>query len=350
MKKEIEVNLEQKPVLALTMGDPAGVGPEVCVKALADKNHYDICRPFVVGDKDVLEHALSMCPVTLKVQEITDPRKASYANGTINVFNLANLAPEQFKPGVVTADQGRAAFEYVDKAISLALDGRVDANVTGPINKEAVNKAGFHFAGHTEIYATRCKSKDYAMMLADDGFRVIHVSTHVPLREACDRVKKDRVLRVIQLAHGAISRLVDHEPVIGVAGLNPHCGEARMFGTEDEDEILPAVKAAQDAGINVQGPIPADTIFSKMKGGSYDGVVVMYHDQGHIPTKLQGFQMNNETGEWENLSGVNVTLGLPIIRVSVDHGTAFDIADRGVANPQSMSDAIRMAALLAGKK
>jgi 4-hydroxythreonine-4-phosphate dehydrogenase len=155
---------------------------------------------------------------------------------------------------------------------------------------------------------------------------------------------------VIQLAHGAISRLVDHEPVIGVAGLNPHCGEARMFGTEDEDEILPAVKAAQDAGINVQGPIPADTIFSKMKGGSYDGVVVMYHDQGHIPTKLQGFQMNNETGEWENLSGVNVTLGLPIIRVSVDHGTAFDIADRGVANPQSMSDAIRMAALLAGKK
>ena len=336
-----------KPVLAVTMGDPAGIGPEICVKALGFEELYRIARPFVVGDKGVLDSAVAICKSPLKVRAIDHPRECTYEYGVINVLDLKNLPMEELKRKTATAAQGKASFEYVDKAISLALKKDVDATVTGPITKESVKKAGLDYAGHTEIYAAKTGTRDYTMMLADENFRVVHVSTHLPLRKACDAVKKERVLRVIELADAAVSRLIGASPKIGVAGLNPHCGEARMFGTEDEDEILPAVEAAKAKGLRAEGPIPADTIFSKMQGGYYDVVVAMYHDQGHIPSKFQGFKCNPETGEWESFSGVNVTLGLPIIRTSVDHGTAYDIAGTGMANPQSMCQAIKMAAELA---
>jgi 4-hydroxythreonine-4-phosphate dehydrogenase len=247
----------------------------------------------------------------------------------------------------VTAPQGRASFEFVTEAIDLAMAGKVDGTVTGPINKAAINAAGFHYSGHTEIYAERTGAKDYCMMLADGGFRVSHVSTHVSLRTACDRVKKARVAKVIDLTWAALAKLDVGAPTIGVAGLNPHCGEGGLFGTEDDEEVRPAVEEAVARGLRVEGPIPADTVFSKMLGGLYDAVVVMYHDQGHIPTKLQGFKLEPATGVWGQMSGVNVTLGLPIIRTSVDHGTAFGKAGEGRANPQSLVDAVEMAARLA---
>ncbi|HHD57410.1 MAG TPA: 4-hydroxythreonine-4-phosphate dehydrogenase PdxA, partial [Desulfobulbaceae bacterium] len=228
-----------------------------------------------------------------------------------------------------------------------AMAGQIDGTVTGPISKEAIHGAGYHYAGHTEIYGSLTDTVDYAMMLVDNGFRVVHVSTHVSLREACDRVKKDRITTVINLTHSAVRQMGVSSPSIAVAGLNPHCGEGGMFGDEEMREILPAVREANARGLTVEGPIPADTVFVKMRGGMFDAVVVMYHDQGHIPAKLVGFQYNDRTKSWDSMSGVNVTLGLPIIRTSVDHGTAFDKAGDNCANPQSMVEAIKLAAVLA---
>jgi 4-hydroxythreonine-4-phosphate dehydrogenase len=224
----------------------------------------------------------------------------------------------------------------------------IDATITGPIHKEAIQQAGFHFAGHTEIYAALTNTKDYTMMLADGHFRVVHVSTHVSLSDAIKRVKKARVLKVIQLAHDALRKINIENPHIAVAGLNPHAGENGLFGTEEIDEIIPAIEEAKKLGINAEGPFPPDTIFPKMKGGQYDVVVCMYHDQGHIPTKLLGFNYNHSNNRWEGLSGVNITLGLPIIRVSVDHGVAFDKGGKGEANADSMIQALKYGATLCG--
>jgi len=336
----------QRPFLGISMGDPGGIGPEICAKTLDKAEIYEICRPLVVGDANIMANASSFCDLDLKINPVSDPAVGLYRPGTIDLFDLSNLPLEKLRHKQVTAQQGKASFEYIAKVIELALKGRIDGTVTGPINKAAINAAGFHYAGHTEIYAELTKTKDYAMMLADAGFRVAHVSTHVSLREACDRVKKDRIQRVIDLTHEALLRLGIENPRIGVAGLNPHCGEGGMFGTEDDREVAPAVAEAQVKGMDVEGPIPADTIFSKMKGGMYDAVVVMYHDQGHIPTKLIGFQYDDKTGAWGSMAGVNITLGLPIVRTSVDHGTAFGKAGEGRANPQSMIEAIRLGALL----
>jgi len=225
----------------------------------------------------------------------------------------------------------------------LAMEGSVDAVVTGPIHKEAIKAAGSPYAGHTEIFATRTKTKNYAMMLADDNLRVIHVSTHVSLRQACDLVKNERVLTVIRLADKALKDLGIRNPKIGVAGLNPHAGEGGLFGKEELEEIIPAIEQAKKENIIVDGPIPPDTIFSKVIGGQYDIAVVMYHDQGHIPMKVIGFKYNKETNKWSTMSGVNVTVGLPIIRTSVDHGVAFGKAGEGRANEESMVEAIKMA-------
>ncbi len=333
-----------RPLLAITMGDPAGIGAEVTVKALAHPALYEQCRPLVIGDRRVLDDALRFCNLPLTTRVTADPAHGVYVPGTIDVYDLGNVPPECLKYGEVTAEQGNASFEYVAKAIELALAGAVDGTVTAPINKEAINKAGHHYAGHTEIYGTLTKTRDYAMMLADGAFRVIHVSTHVSLREACDRVKAPRVLRVIELADAALRDLGIKAPRIGVAGLNPHCGENGLFGTEDDQEVRPAIAQARAQGIDAIGPLPADTIFSRMRGGMFDIVVVMYHDQGHIPTKLIGFHYDEATKTWGQVVGVNITLGLPIIRVSVDHGTAFDQAGKGTANEQSMIGAITIAA------
>ncbi len=335
------------PVIGISMGDPAGIGPEICAKALALEEIYGICRPIVVGDAGVMADAVRFCGLDLQTAARKRVAEALFARGTLDVFDLANLPLDRLRHKQVTAEQGRASFEYVAKVIELAMAGEIEATVTGPINKAAINAGGFHYAGHTEIYAELTRTRDYSMMLAEGGFRVAHVSTHVSLRTACERVKKERVLTVIRLAHEALRQLGIGAPRIAVAGLNPHCGEGGLFGDEDDREIAPAVEAARSAGILAEGPLPADTVFSKMRGGMYDLVVVMYHDQGHIPTKLIGFQYDDKTGTWGQMAGVNVTLGLPIIRVSVDHGTAFGKAGEGRANPQSMIEAIKLAAQLA---
>jgi 4-phospho-D-threonate 3-dehydrogenase / 4-phospho-D-erythronate 3-dehydrogenase len=338
---------DHRPLLAITMGDPGGIGPEICAKALAVEEVHALCRPLIVGDAAVVRDAIAFCELGLGVSAVDQPSDGRYERGTIDVLDLHNMPLDRLRYGQVTSEQGRASFEYVVEAIELARRRLVDANVTGPINKAAVNAAGFRYAGHTEIYADKTGSADYALMLVDGGFRVVHVSTHVSLRRACDAVRKERVLKVIGLAHDAVRRLTGGRARLGVAGLNPHCGEGGLFGTEDDEEVAPAVRAARDKGIDVEGPLPADTLFPKMRGGQYDGVVAMYHDQGHVPTKLLGFRYDDKTGIWSSVAGVNVTLGLPIIRTSVDHGTAFDRAGQGTANAQSMVDAIRMAAALA---
>lgn len=336
-----------RPIVGISAGDPGGIGPEVTAKALNEPNIYGICRPLVICDAEVMQDAVRISGLKCAVNPVSDPEHGLYERGTIDVLDMKNLPLAELRYKTVSAAQGKASFEYVAKNIELALAGKINATVTGPINKGAVNAAGFHYAGHTEIYADRTGTRDYTMMLADGNFRVSHVSTHVSLRVACDRVTKERVLKVVELSHDALRKMGIESPRIAVAGLNPHCGEGGLFGYEEIREIAPAVAEARARGMNAEGPLPPDTVFSKMAGGMFDLVVVMYHDQGHIPIKLKGFAFDEKTGQMGAVAGVNVTLGLPIVRVSVDHGTAFEIAGEGRANPESMIDSIELAAWLA---
>lgn len=330
-----------RKILAITLGDPAGIGPEITVKALDDPDLYRRCKPLVVGDTAILERACTLVGrPQMQVHPVQDPAEGWYRAGVIDVLDLQLLKPEAYELGRVSAQAGNAAFQYVRKAIALAMAGKVDATVTNPLNKEALNLAGYHFSGHTEIYAHETGTRSYAMMLAHRDLRVVHVSTHLSLRQACDRVKKDRVLEVIRLADQACRSMGIEAPRVGVAGLNPHCGEGGLFGREEIEEIIPAVEQACREGIRAEGPVPPDTIFSKALGGWYDIVVAMYHDQGHIPLKVVGFTYDREAQAWSAVEGVNITLGLPIIRTSVDHGTAFDQAGTGRANELSLKNAI----------
>jgi 4-hydroxythreonine-4-phosphate dehydrogenase len=340
---------DRRPILGISVGDPGGIGPEITAKALNLKEIYDVSRPLAVADYRVMQDALRFSGVNLALNAVCRVRDARFEHGTLDILDMRNMPMERLRYKEVSADQGRASYEYVARVIELAMGGEIHGTVTGPINKAALNAAGLHFAGHTEIYAAQTNARDYCMMLTHGDFRVSHVSTHVSLREACDRVKKDRIIRVIDLTAEALKRLGVSRPRIGVAGLNPHCGEGGLFGHEDDREIRPAVDYAVSAGKHVEGPIPADTVFSKMKGGMYDAVVVMYHDQGHIPMKFMGFRYDQDSGQWSEMSGVNITLGLPIVRTSVDHGTAFGKAGEGRANPQSMIEAIKLAAILSKK-
>ncbi|MET3321014.1 UNVERIFIED_ORG: 4-hydroxythreonine-4-phosphate dehydrogenase [Peribacillus simplex] len=337
-----------KKNIGITMGDPAGIGPEISIKAFQKKSLYEKCNPLLIGDKSIVESYLEKYPeVNIKVNAITTPEDGLYEWGTMDVIDLASVDANELQIGEVSKDAGNAAYLYVEKVIELALEGKVDATVTNPLNKEALNLAGHHFAGHTEIYGQLTNTYKFSMMLADDDLRVVHVSTHVSLREACDLVKEERVLDVIIIAHQACVNLGIENPRIAVAGLNPHCGENGLFGTEEIDEIIPAIEAAKSEGINVFGPEPADTVFSKARGGIYDIVVAMYHDQGHIPLKLLGFVFDKKQNKWKEVSGVNITLGLPIIRTSVDHGTAFDQAGSMTASELSLENAIDYAVQLA---
>lgn len=334
-------NKKLSPIIGITMGDPAGVGPEITVKALSQKQLYDRCRPLVVGDADVL--ALAQKPTgqeSLKINRIHSVLEAKFEHGVIDVLDMGMVLTDQLEIGKVSAMAGNASFSYVKKVIELAMEGSVDATVTNPLNKEAINLAGHHYSGHTEIYADFTGTQKYTMMLAYHNLRVVHVSTHVSLREACDRVKKDRILEVTRIAHRACLEMGIPNPRICIAGLNPHCGEGGLFGREEIEEIIPAVELAKAEGISAEGPIPADTVFSKARGGWYDCVVAMYHDQGHIPLKVVGFVYNRSENKWDAVEGVNITLGLPIIRTSVDHGTAFDQAGTGQACPSSLLNAI----------
>lgn len=339
--------MEKRPILGITMGDPAGIGPEIAAKAMANTKVYEICRPLVVGDASVMRQAVDIAKVKLEVKVISDVEEAKFEFGTMEVIDLKNVDIDQLVHGKVSAMAGKAAFESVRKVIELAMDKKIDGTITGPINKEAINLAGFHFAGHTEIYAHYTNTKDYTMLLASGTLRVVHVSTHVSLREACDRAKKDRILRVIKIAHDACKMMGIENPRVGVAGLNPHAGENGMFGDEEIKEITPAINEAKTMGINADGPVPPDTIYAKARGGQYDIVVAMYHDQGHIPLKVLEFNWDEANKKWLSVSGVNITLGLPIIRSSVDHGTAFGKAGKGTASEESLINAIEYGAMMA---
>ncbi|HET7898454.1 MAG TPA: 4-hydroxythreonine-4-phosphate dehydrogenase PdxA, partial [Flavisolibacter sp.] len=276
--------------------------------------------------------------------------EATFDKGLINVYDLKNVDVDRLVFGEISAMAGAASFEAVKKAIELAMSGEVDATVTGPINKKSINEAGHHFAGHTEIYAHYTGTRKYAMLLVEESLKVIHVSTHVSLRQACDLVKKDRILEVIELLRNGLQQLGETNLKIGVAGLNPHAGDNGLFGTEDDQEISPAVEEARRRGYDVQGPVPPDTLFAKAATGAYGGVVAMYHDQGHIPFKLNGFTWNAKKGRMDSVKGVNITMGLPIIRTSVDHGTAFEIAGTGIASADAMVLAIESAVQLCKNK
>lgn len=329
-----------RPILGVTMGDPCGIGPEITAKALSDPEIYKRCRPLVIGSAKVLKQAISIANVQLAVNPVSAVDAARFQHGAIDILDQDIVDTDALEFGKVSAMGGEAAYRAVERVIELAMSNEIDATITGPLNKEALNLAGHHYSGHTEIYAALTGSNNYCMMLADDGLRVVHVSTHVSLREACDRCKKERVLQVIQLAYDVCRSLGIENPRIGVAGLNPHAGENNLFGREESEEIIPAIQEAQSRGIQAEGPVPPDTAFSKAKGGWYDIVVAQYHDQGHIPLKVVGFQFDPASQKWNTVSGVNITLGLPIIRSSVDHGTAFGKAGKGTANAESMVNAI----------
>ena len=339
--------MNELPILAITMGDPAGVGPEIIAMSLVRPEVYSQCRPVVVGDAAMMQLGVKAAGVDLKVRAIDKVADARYEFGTMDVLDLKLIDAAQFAYGKVSPQCGNAAFESVRKAIELAMAGEVDGTVTAPLNKEALHEAGHNFAGHTEIYAHFTGTKKYAMLLADDRMRVIHVSTHVSLREACDRARKERVIAVTELINEACKSFGIENPRIGVAGLNPHAGEGGLFGDEEIREIIPAIEEMKARGMNVDGPVPPDSLFSRARSGQFDGCVAMYHDQGHIAFKVGGFEWDRQTQRMVAVKGVNITLGLPIIRVSVDHGTAFDVAGKGIANPDAMLMSIEYAALMA---
>lgn len=323
---------ESRPILAITLGDPAGIGPEVVLKAMLHQEVFDSCRPVVIGDRGVLDRAAARLAIRPRYESIVAIRRGGYEEGTVPLLDLENVALAEAPVGQVSAGAGRAAVEYVMRACDLAMAGEVEAVVTAPLNKEAMHRAGFMYPGHTELLAERTGAERVSMLLVGPSLRVVHVSTHVGLEEAIKRVKPARVLEVIELAHNSCRMLGIEAPRIAVAGLNPHASENGLFGVQEAEQIQPAIESARARGWTVSDPQPPDTVFLRATRGEYDIVVAMYHDQGHIPMKLLAFD-----------SGVNVSIGLPIIRTSVDHGTAFDIAGTGKASEESMLAAIRVA-------
>lgn len=322
---------DSKPILAVTMGDPAGCGPEIIARVVAEQLVNDRARLLCVGDAHMMERAFDIVDYPVRVHSVQTATEARFEAGQLDVLDLKNIDHQTMVFGEVQAEAGRAGYEYITRSIQLAMAGDVDAVVTTPINKEALNLAGFHYSGHTEIFADQTHTTKVTMMLASNHFRVTHTSTHVSLREAIERCKTPRVLEVIRLTYQALQQMGIEKPHIAVAGLNPHCGENGMFGMEDIEQIQPAIDAARAEGLSVVPlPVPADTVFVRMLyKREFDAVVAQYHDQGHIPAKTLDFY-----------GGVNITLGLPIIRVSVDHGTAFDIAGKGIAKPTSLVSAV----------
>ena len=325
-----------KPLVGITMGDPAGIGPEIIAKAWTHPEVHAWCRPVAIGDARILRRAVAACRLKLDLCALADSSHADPAPRCLDVLDVPTIAPAQAVPGRLSRACGRAAVRTVLAAIDHAMAGRLDAVVTAPLNKEAMRLARYRFDGHTEIFGQRTGARQVAMMLVVGRMRVIHVSTHTALRVACRKVSQRRVLGTIRLAHAALRQFGVRAPRVAVAGLNPHAGEHGLFGREEIREIMPAISAARQEGINALGPFPPDTVFYRAHQGEFDCVVAMYHDQGHIPMKLLGFDR-----------GVNVTVGLPIVRTSVDHGTAFDIAGKGIASETSLVEAIRVAARLA---
>jgi 4-hydroxythreonine-4-phosphate dehydrogenase len=334
----------QAPRLALTMGDPAGVGPEIIVKAcrkLQPLLAAGELRLLVIGHRSALHAACDLLHETLAFPES-------------DAAPLALLpAGEEHEPvrlGVVSPEAGRFAYLAVERAVVLAKQGKIDAIVTAPLNKEALNLAGYHYAGHTDMLAALTGTKRSVMLLAHGDMRVSHVTTHVALEDVPKLLTPDRLRRTIDLTQEALIDLGIARPRIAIAALNPHAGEGGLFGRQDIEISTPVIEQCRAEGLDVTGPVPGDTVFVKLRGRQFDAVVAMYHDQGHIPVKLLGFDVDPATGTWRSLSGVNITLGLPLIRTSVDHGTAFDIAGKGIANEDSLIEAIDYALRLAANR
>ncbi len=320
-----------KPIVAITLGDPAGVGPEIIVKSLSNANLYKICNPIVIGDNSIIKNALKICNKTTEINIINTPHE--YQTGKINLIDLNNIKFTQLQIGTVQAICGRAAYEYIEKATELAIAGEVDAIATTPINKESFSIAKINHIGHTEILAELTQTIDPLTMFEVRGMRVFFLSRHVSLRQACDLVTKERVLEYIIRCNQALLKLGITNGTMAVAGLNPHSGDSGLFGKEEIEQIEPAVKEAQQLGYNVVGPVGADSVFHQAVQGYYNSVLSLYHDQGHIATKTLDFEKT-----------IAITIGLPFLRTSVDHGTAFDIAGKGIASEISMTEAIRLAA------
>jgi len=322
-----------KPIIAITLGDPAGIGPEIVVKSLSDPRIYETCRPLVIGDKNVILDTLAMCRLSAHVNVITQPEEGQYQLGVIDLIDLKNIDMTKLQIAKVQAMCGQAVFDYLEKAVALAMAKKVDAIATTPINKGALRAAGIKHIGHTEMLEALSQTEDPLTMFEVRGMRVFFLSRHVSLRQACDLVTKERVLNYLIRCTEALRRLGVTEGTMAVAGLNPHSGDDGLFGDEEILQVEPAIQEAKARGYDVTGPIAADSVFHQALQGQYSAVLSLYHDQGHIATKTVDFERT-----------ISITNGLPFLRTSVDHGTAFDIAGRGIASEVSMTEAILLAA------
>jgi 4-phospho-D-threonate 3-dehydrogenase / 4-phospho-D-erythronate 3-dehydrogenase len=331
--------VDKRPIIAITIGDAAGVGPEIVVKALRLKEIYDICRPLVLADAAIISDVIKSLKSELKLHRVRSSDGAEGEFGTVDIIDFNNLDRKEVIPGQICIACARAAMEYITRAAELAQRGKVKAVVTAPINKEAIMQAGYGDVGHLEFFARITHTVEYAIMLVSGPLRVVHLSTHYSLRDACERVSREKILAKLRLTHDSLQRWGVNHPRIAVAALNPHGGEGGLLGSEEIEQIQPAVKEARESGINALGPFPADSVFTRAIKGEFDVVLAMYHDQGHIPVKVYGFERS-----------ISVALGLPFIRTSVDHGTAFDIAGKGIASSKSLEEAIKVAVrLIEGK-
>ena len=333
------MNEQAKPVLAITMGDPAGTGPELVTKALLLEDVRAVCRPVVIGDAAVMRQACGFTKSNAIIRTIAGPAEAADEPDTINVVDLGNADPAKFERGKVSPLAGQAAYEYITRAVEFTKTGASHAVVTSAINKAALHAAGHLYDGHTELLAELCGRPKVTMMLVADKLRICHVSTHVSLKEAIERVRPQRIVDVIRIARAGVQEIGIADPHIAVAGLNPHAGEGGIFGDEEIKFITPAIEQARALGFRVSGPFAGDTIFFRTMQGQFDCAIAMYHDQGHVAAKMLGIWL-----------GVNVTLGLPIIRTSVEHGTDFDNAGTGRGDPRSLVQAIKLAATIAGNR
>ena len=322
-----------KPLIAVTMGDPAGIGPEIVARTIDDKEIFNIARCIVIGDRKIMEKAIQIVGADLKIHVTDNPAEGDYSEGVLNLIDLDNINMDQFEYGKVSAMCGQAAYDYIAKSIEITMSGQADAVATTPINKESLHAAEVPFIGHTEIFGALTGTEDPLTMFETNGLRVFFLTRHKSLRDMLDDIKKDRIIDYVQRCTEALRKLGVNEGTMAVAGLNPHSGEHGLFGWEEVNEIAPAVEELKKQGYDVAGPVPADSVFHQAAMGKYNSVLSLYHDQGHIATKTLDFDRT-----------ISITNGMPILRTSVDHGTAFDIAGKGIAGAVSMKKAVRLAA------